>query len=176
MIETAPPSYTAQARFTKFIPSAHYAEIWLPRGIRESFRTLASDSVLYQQMLALGIPVRNYDVKLALTQQSFAAISPSRLQIVKRLLNQFEQSQNIQLLATLQHRFPELELELWQDDESLQSYFVLSNAEDEIIAVKNLAPLSDTTLELAADNMQIQAMVHEFVRTRLQWLHREASE
>ncbi|MGQ4277230.1 poly-gamma-glutamate biosynthesis protein PgsC/CapC [Pseudidiomarina sp. E22-M8] len=176
LIETAPPSYTAQARFTKFIPSAHYAEIWLPRGIRESFRTLASDSVLYQQMLALGIPMRDYDVKLALNQQSLASMSRSKLHIVKRLLNQFEQSQNIQLLATLQQRFPELKLELWQDNESLQSYFVLRNAENEIIAVKNLTPLSDSTLELAADSMQIQPMVNEFVRTRLQWLHREASE
>lgn len=176
VVEVAPRSYTAQALFTRFVPSAHYAEIWLPRSIRESFRTVDPDSVMYQQILALGIEIRQQEVGRTLMQQSFAIVPSSTLATIKKLLNEFERSQNIQALATVQSRFPAIEIELWKDSESLQSYFVMRNAADQIIAVKNLAPLSDSSMQLAADTRQREPQIREFVSSRVQWLHREAAE
>ncbi|RUO63651.1 poly-gamma-glutamate biosynthesis protein PgsC/CapC [Pseudidiomarina insulisalsae] len=174
VIELTPASYTAQARFTKYIPAAQYAEIWLPRGLRESFRTVATESVLFQQMLALGIATKEYDVAMQLSPLPLVSMTPSMLVNVKRLLNQFEQSQNIQVLATLQQRYPEVTLELWRDNESLQSYLVLRGANTDVLAVKNLTPLSSSTIEVDERQQDITSAVREFVRGRVQWLHREA--
>ncbi|MDN7138102.1 poly-gamma-glutamate biosynthesis protein PgsC/CapC [Pseudidiomarina sp. 1ASP75-14] len=174
-VELAAANYTAQARFTKFIPSAQYAEIWLPRGLRESFRLVESESVLYQQFSALGIETQRHDVAQFLAEQQLATLPAKTLLTVKQMLNRFEQSQNIQVLATLRERFPALALELWQDNESLQSYIVLRNAEGKVVAVKNLTPLSVSTLEVSLQDAHVETF-REFVRSRMQWLQLEVSE
>jgi len=175
-VELDAATYTAQARFTKFIPSSHYAEIWLPRGLRESFRLVKSESVLYQQMTALGIEKYNYDIAQVLAQQPLTNLSATTLLDLKDMLNRYEASQNIQMLATLQQRFPNIELELWQDSESLQSYLAIRNANKRIVAMKNLTPLSQSTLELSLSQAQHESVLREFVRSRVQWLHLEVAE
>lgn len=175
-IELAPASYTAQARFTKFIPAAQYAEIWLPKGIRQSFNAIDSESVLARQIEALGLPVKNLSVTAAISERSVVAMSASQRSMVKRLLEQFERSQNIQALATLQRKVPELAVELWQDKESLQSYFVLLNRSNQIVALKNVNPLGEAVIELAAGQDSVTQPIQRFIETRAQWLYREVTE
>lgn len=171
-IKLVPASYTAQARFTKFIPDAHYAEIWLPRSARESFRLINSESALYQQLSALGIEPERHDVAQSLAEKQLTELPADTLLTVKRMLNQFEQSQNIQFLATLYEQFPSLQLALWQDNESLQSYLVVRNAEHQVGLVKNLAPLASSTMEVAETKVTIESL-REFIRSRMQWLQVE---
>ncbi|MDX1705441.1 poly-gamma-glutamate biosynthesis protein PgsC/CapC [Pseudidiomarina sp.] len=175
LLEVASPTYTAQALFTRFVPSAHYAEIWLPRSIRESFRTLEENSVLYQQILALNIPVKEQDVAAALSEYRFTRVGSATLNSIRQLLNAFEQSQNIQALATLQQRFAGYKTELWPDTESLQSYLVLLAPEQPatIAAVKNISPLSTATVTVPGDGRPEEAVIRRFIDTRAQWLHAE---
>lgn len=176
LIAITPASNTAQARFSRYIPSSQYAEIWLPRSIRSSFSIVDSESGFYRQMLALGLQVKQVDVELTLREQTIARLPSATLTTIRRLLNQFEQSQNIQLIATLQALLPSMEIELWQDSESLQSYFLLRNSKGEVIAVKNVAPLSSSTVEIAAEQTQATQAIREFISGRVQWLYREAAQ
>lgn len=176
LIAITPASSTAQARFTRYIPSSQYAEIWLPRSIRSSFSIVDTESGLYRQMLALGIEIEQLDVELTLREQTIATMPSATLMTIRHLLDQFEQSQNIQLIATLQSRFPMIKIGIWQDTESLQSYFLLRNSKDEVIAVKNVAPLSSSVIELAAEQTQVTQAIREFISSRVQWLYREFSQ
>lgn len=175
-IELVPATYTAQARYTKYLPLAQYAEIWLPRGIRESFGALESDSVLYKQLAALDLSVQQKNVRQALSNQPIVALSREKLTTIKGLLNEFKQSQNIQALATLQGKFSDISIELWQDQESLQSYFVLRNSAGNIVAVNNLKPLSAAVIKLSAATADTDQAIRAFVEARAQWLYRELTE
>lgn len=176
LITVTPASSTAQARFTKYIPSSQYAEVWLPRNIRSSFSVVDTESGLYRQMQALGVEVEQLDVELSLREQTITTVPTTTLMTIRRVLEQFEQSQNIQLIATLQNRLPMIEIDVWQDIVSLQSYFLLRNSKGEVIAIKNVAPLSSSAVELAAEQTQTTQAIREFISGRVQWLYRENAQ
>ncbi len=131
----------AQSRFTKYISSAQYAEVWLPAQLRYQFKRNSEDDLFSKKIAALELPILQVDVKQYLQQQTFSVLAQRSLTSLKSMLDQFSDSQNINQLLILKQTFEQVMLV--QDNNSQLYYLLVSDANQRVQLVANLMPLND---------------------------------
>ena len=147
----------AQSRYTKYIETAQYAEVWIPAKLREKFDRGSEDDLLSKKIAALGWPVMQTDVKQWLQEQNYTALSPSQLIVLRRQFDQFFRSENIAQLAILAQTVPLGTVMLLIDHNSRQRYLTVTDEQHQVVLVVNLAPLNITdtnSIEVFIDQRQ----------------------
>ncbi|MCJ8270902.1 MAG: hypothetical protein MJK04_16055, partial [Psychrosphaera sp.] len=158
----------AQSRFTKYISSAQYAEVWLPAQLRYQFKRNSSDDLLSKKIAALDLLTLQVDIKHYLQQQTFAPLAPSRLNSLKSMLDQFRDSQNISQLLILKQTFEQVKLV--QDNNSQLYYLTVWDNNNRLQLVANLMPLNDQQQTRITPDT-----VNRFVDNRQRYLIKTAS-
>lgn len=163
----------AQSRFTKYINSAHYAEVWLPAQLRYQFKRNNDDDLFSKKIAALNLPTLQVDVKQYLQRQTFVPMAQSSLNSLKSMLDQFSDSQNINQLLIVKQTFEQVKLV--QDNNSQLYFLLVSDGNNRLQLVANLMPLNDDeqtrvtteTINSFVDNRQRYLIENNLIQTQL---------
>ncbi|MFT4924954.1 MAG: hypothetical protein ACI8WB_001044 [Phenylobacterium sp.] len=133
----------AQSRYTRYIQSAQYAEVWLPTQLREQFDRHSEQDLLAKKIAALGLNHHRSDVKQWLQQQSYQPMATAEQAKLISMLQQFHQSENINQLASIQQWLGNQQMTILSDNNSQQLYLAISNPNGEVQLVANLMPINN---------------------------------
>jgi gamma-polyglutamate biosynthesis protein CapC len=127
----------AQSRYTRYVPEAQYAEIWLPTILRKQMKRNTQDSNMSKQLLAYGIETQLTDVQAWLIDQEFATEQTTDLASTRKQLLRYMQSNHIVELAKILEK-PVSGSFIALLDQNTKHLFLISIEKDKISWVANL--------------------------------------
>lgn len=156
--------------------SREVASLWLSEDLRQGYRPVADSTLMEDQFIALGIPIREGDLTehlLAHVPDSGGIAGDLPAEGVRRRLKsalaEYIASEDILLLRQLQHEFADWDWLRLRDAKTDQPFLILSTRDRSYQLVVNLAPgLADAAPEFR--DTPTAANLQQFLQRRERWI------
>jgi hypothetical protein len=156
--------------------SREVASLWLSEDLRQGYRPVADSTLMEDQFIALGIPIREGDLTehlLAHVPDPDGSVGDLPAEDVRRRLKsalaEYIASEDILLLRQLQHEFADWDWLRLRDAKTDQPFLILSTRDRSYQLVVNLAPgLADAAPEFR--DTPTAANLQQFLQRRERWI------